>query len=189
MSLNYIIFDLEYTDSHWHYKHKNEIIEIGAVKLNLDSIENVSYFQNFVKPNIKISKKIQSITGITNEMVDSKAYFAKQIDRFQRWIGNEKFIFVSWGMSDYKILMDNCMKHNVSDDWIKEFIDVQAVFTKVNNLDNPISLPNALKLYNINTPHEHHRALKDAFNTMLILLKLSEGIDVYKYRNTLCSLQ
>ena len=48
---------------------KHEIIEIGAIKVHKDS-SNHDTFQALIKPTKKITPKITSINGITNEMVD-----------------------------------------------------------------------------------------------------------------------
>lgn len=62
----FIVFDLETTGLD---AAKHEIIEIGAIRVNRDSI-NHETFQALVKPNKKIPNKIVELTGITQEMLD-----------------------------------------------------------------------------------------------------------------------
>lgn len=64
----FVVLDLETTglDPMTH-----EIIEIGAVKVNRDSINHTT-FQALIKPSKKVPKEITQITGITQEMVDSE---------------------------------------------------------------------------------------------------------------------
>ena len=64
----FIVLDLETTGLS---PTKNEIIEVGAVKVNRDS-NNHTTFQALVKPSKKVPKKITEITGITQKMVDSE---------------------------------------------------------------------------------------------------------------------
>lgn len=61
---DYVVFDFETTglDS-----NKDEIIEIGAVKISKGKI--VSTFSTFIKPSVKIPQEITELTGITDEMV------------------------------------------------------------------------------------------------------------------------
>jgi DNA polymerase III epsilon subunit-like protein len=49
--MNYIVFDLELNSKPFKSRHPNEIIEIGAVKLNRN-LEITGTFQSFVKPKV-----------------------------------------------------------------------------------------------------------------------------------------
>lgn len=62
----FVVFDLETTGLD---PLKHEIIEIGAVKVNRDSNNHMT-FQALIKPSRKVPKKITQITGITQEMID-----------------------------------------------------------------------------------------------------------------------
>ena len=65
----FVVFDLETTGLN---PYKNEIIEIGAIRVNRDSV-NHDTFQRLVKPSQKVPKKITELTGITQSMIDSDA--------------------------------------------------------------------------------------------------------------------
>jgi DNA polymerase III epsilon subunit family exonuclease len=62
----FVIVDLETTGLN---PLKHEIIEIGAIKVNRDSINHIT-FQALLKPKNRIPKMITEITGITQDMVD-----------------------------------------------------------------------------------------------------------------------
>lgn len=62
----FIVFDLETTGLN---SNQHEIIEIGAIKVNMDSNEHQT-FQALIKPKKKIPVKITEITNITQEMLD-----------------------------------------------------------------------------------------------------------------------
>lgn len=64
--MNFVVLDLETTGLQGPDKG-GRIIEIGAVKV--ENFQIVDRFSTFVNPEVKISKKITEITGITNEMV------------------------------------------------------------------------------------------------------------------------
>lgn len=62
----FVVIDLETTGLS---SAKHEIIEIGAVKVNVDA-ETRHTFQTFVKAKRRLPKKITAMTGITQEIVD-----------------------------------------------------------------------------------------------------------------------
>lgn len=63
---HFVVVDIETTglDS-----EKHEIIEIGAVKVSRDSKSHPT-ISTLVKPNRKVSKKINELTGISDEMLE-----------------------------------------------------------------------------------------------------------------------
>lgn len=77
--MNYIIFDLEATCWENDHKRQNEIIEIGAVKLN-EGLKTVSDFQIFVKPALspQLSDFCKRLTSISQADVDAAVYFPRQ---------------------------------------------------------------------------------------------------------------
>ena len=66
----YIIMDLEWNNAYMKSAQKfvNEIIEIGAVKLD-DNLQQVDTFSELVKPIVskKLRSKIKDLTHITND--------------------------------------------------------------------------------------------------------------------------
>ena len=81
--MNFIIFDLEWNNA-YNYKLKrgmNEIIEIGAVKLD-DELNVCDTFTMLVAPKIgkKLCSKVKQLTKITNEeLKDEGVSFIKQL--------------------------------------------------------------------------------------------------------------
>ena len=68
----YIIFDLEWNNA-YNYKTKkgfNEIIEIGAVKLDRN-FNIVGTFKQLIKPQVskKLSSRFKNLTHITSEEI------------------------------------------------------------------------------------------------------------------------
>lgn len=64
--MNFVVLDLETTGFQGPDKG-GRIIEIGAIKV--ENFQIVDSFSTFVNPEIKISKKITELTGITDDMV------------------------------------------------------------------------------------------------------------------------
>ncbi len=81
----FVVLDLETTGLH---ASTCEIIEIGAVKVTLDESEHPS-FQILVKPRKKVSAKIVSITGITQQMLDEQGVEIEDaMSQFIEFIGD-----------------------------------------------------------------------------------------------------
>ena len=80
----YIIFDLETTGL--NADKDNSIIEIGAVKLKNGKI--IDSYDTFVNPNVKLSKEIISITGITDDMLVDAPSEEDAVKSFINWIGD-----------------------------------------------------------------------------------------------------
>lgn len=69
--MNYIIFDLEATCWENDRTKQNEIIEIGAVKLD-ENLAVIGEFQTFIKPKLNpiLSDFCKKLTSISQEEVD-----------------------------------------------------------------------------------------------------------------------
>jgi DNA polymerase III epsilon subunit family exonuclease len=85
----FIVFDLETTGLS---PQDCEIIEIGAIKVNRDSGEHIT-FQALVKPSILIPSKITHITGITQKMINKDGEDIKAvIPEFLDFIGDLRLV-------------------------------------------------------------------------------------------------
>ena len=85
----FIVFDLETTGLS---PQDCEIIEIGAIKVNRDSGEHIT-FQALVKPSIPIPSKITHITGITQKMINKDGEDIKTvIPEFLDFIGDLRLV-------------------------------------------------------------------------------------------------
>lgn len=81
----FVILDLETTGLS---PIKHEIIEIGAVKVNRDSDNHIT-FQALIRPSKTIPKKITQITSITQEMIDKEGEnIDSVISEFIEFIGD-----------------------------------------------------------------------------------------------------
>ncbi|MCI9642504.1 MAG: exonuclease domain-containing protein [Eubacterium sp.] len=168
----YVIFDLEWNNA-YNYKLKkgmNEIIEIGAIKLD-EKLNIVDTFKQLIKPKLsnKLSSRFKNLTHISmDEINDSGIAFENAIEDFARWSGGENSVFLSWSNSDLYVLIDNFKKFiGVSSiDFIKKYADLQKYcqsFIK-NNTANQISLANCAEIFDINADTENmHRALEDCY--------------------------
>jgi inhibitor of KinA sporulation pathway (predicted exonuclease) len=77
-----VVFDLEFTawagsmESRWTRDGEHaEIVQIGAVKLDVETLSVTDEFEALVRPRVNpvLSRYLIELTGITNEMLDEKA--------------------------------------------------------------------------------------------------------------------
>lgn len=172
--MNYIIFDLELNSKPFKNRHPNEIIEIGAVKLN-DNLEVAGTFQSFVRPKIykKLFKVIKQKTDIKQEDINNAEDFKCVLAKFKDWIDRD-YILCSWGYDDIHHLRSNCRLHRLSAKWIKNPFDIQKQFSIQNGLPagQVSSLGNALGVLGVNVDEKLHRADIDAKYTADIFIRL-----------------
>ena len=83
-----IIFDFETTG---FSNIKNEIIEIGAMKIDKD-LKEIETFEQLVKPEEDIPKVITNLTGITNKMVKDCPTSRVVLKNFRSFCGKEIMI-------------------------------------------------------------------------------------------------
>ncbi len=82
---SFVVFDIETTGLS---PNMDEIIEIGAVRV--DDIHGSSHitYQQLIKPSCTISSRITNITGITNDMVKDCQCIDHHIHEFKDFIGD-----------------------------------------------------------------------------------------------------
>lgn len=107
--MSYVILDLEWNGSYSKVLHKfvNEIIEIGAVKLD-DELNVCDTFTMLVAPKIgkKLCSKVKQLTKITNEeLKDEGVSFIRAISLFSDFLGDG--VFMTWSDSDLHALIEN----------------------------------------------------------------------------------
>lgn len=180
--MNYIIMDLEWNNSFQKSTQKfvNEIIEIGAVKLDSE-LNTIGDFSQLIKPVIskKLRSRIKNLTHITNEEVCTGRPFATVMDEFAEWCGDD-FILMTWGDTDIRTLLTNfkCLKNQDSIDFIKKYVDLQKYCQCFINMENvqQAGLSYAAECLEIN-PEEfpHHRALDDSLLSAECLKKVFDS--------------
>ncbi len=104
-----IILDLEWDSAYCIKQHRfvNQIIQIGAVKLN-EQLEIVDSFNEIVRSSItkKLSKRFIELTGITTEMMLGGISLTDAFLRYNRWIGSQA-LTMTWSTSDLYTLIEN----------------------------------------------------------------------------------
>ena len=172
--MNYIVFDLEATCWQGNHNNKQEIIEIGAVKLN-EYGEAESIFSSFVKPVIHptLSSFCTELTTIRQVDVNRADKFPDVIEDFQDWIEifDENYLLCSWGGFDKRILISNCEYHDFESDWVEHHINVKKQYHEIKRLRRPMGLMRVLEKEGFEFDGIPHRGISDAKNLTKIFLK------------------
>lgn len=189
--MNYIVLDMEWNQPGYADTAlcrngvcmKNEIIQIGAVKLS-ENKEKTGVFECIIKPVslTSMNRMIKQLTGITDEMIDKGENFEAAIERFREFCG-EDFVVLIWGYDDIRILKSNLMFHGLDTSWVPANYNLQLIFASQTNLEKrQYSLSFALEHFEIETSEKLHDALNDAEYTAMVCekLDLEEGINNYK---------
>ena len=175
---NYIVYDLEATC--WlgrPPKGLNEIIEIGAVRINAYG-ELIGTYTSFIKPTVNplLSGFCKRLTSITQDQVDGARRFDKVINDFLEWgaIHDSETYICSWGSNDRKLLFDDCELHDIESDWLQNTINLKVQYDDLVNNGNG-HVKGTLKKIVVNEGFEFtgiaHRAISDAENLAKVFLK------------------
>ena len=162
---------------------ENEIIEIGAVRLN-ESLDQEDEYCAFVRPTAykTINDDVKEITGITNDMMWSGRDFQTVVDEFLKWCGDD-YAFVTWSDNDIITLEDNMLYHGLDIDDLPECYDIQPMFDdQISQNERNMALNYAIWKLGIKVSGDHlHDALCDALETAEVFRKLdlTDGLDEY----------
>lgn len=186
--MNYIVFDLEF-NMFFKFKEgdlanpdlKNEIIQIGAIKLN-SKLEKISEFNSLIKPVIykRMNPFVKKKTNINTSRIAQKRSFVEVIKSFNSWLGNES-VLCSWGQDDILGLRDNCLFFGFDALPFDKFINIQQIYMDFCSITKQPSLENAVEDLGIEKDLPFHDALSDAAYTCDIFRKvydLSETVIV-----------
>jgi len=177
--MNYIVFDLEF-NMFFKFKEgdlanpemKNEIIQIGAVKLN-EALETVSTFDLIIKPVIyrRMNPYVKRKTNINTRRVGQGTPFVKAIESFHAWVGDDS-VLCSWGHDDILALRDNCLFFGFDAIPFNKFINIQQIYMTIGTLTKQPSLEMAVESLGLAIDTPFHDALSDASYTADIFRKI-----------------
>jgi 3'-5' exoribonuclease 1 len=170
----FVVVDLEatcYKDSIGRpIDFDNEIIEIGAVKLDSNGVE-ISRFGKFAKPLVytTLSDFCTELTTIKQKDVDYADDLKDVLVEFFDWAGDSAL--VSWGNYD-KNQLEKDLKRNSLDIEIKEHYSLKHLHGKWNNLRRGgIGISGALRLEGLTFEGTKHRGIDDAINIAKVFRK------------------
>ena len=165
-----VVLDLEWNGA---YSRKargyfNEIIEIGAVKIN-EGLEQTDVFKALVKPvfSRKLSPLVCDLTGIKEEEFVKGLQFTHAVSQLRKWIADPKAIVMTWSKTDLMVLLENCryFLHKETIPFMNYYVDLQAYCQKrlEYGSSQQLGLGKACELLSIAEDNlSMHRALDDS---------------------------
>ena len=188
--MHYIIFDLEFNQDPDSLmiprlrpdtpekmgKYPLEIIQIGAVKLDMD-FNNVGSFSRLIKPSIysRISEFVTELTGITTDSLKAEQDFSQIYKEFLEFVNEPEVVLCIWGMTDMKELIRNAIYHKLDVKLLpNRYINIQPL-TSVHlgqSKRKPLGLKYCVEALNIHVSYAFHDALNDALYTAEVFKKV-----------------
>ena len=161
----FVVFDLETTG---FSPSKNQIIEIGAVKVVNGSI--TERFSTFVNPKVPIPYEIEQLTHITDDMVLDAPMIHEILPQFMEFCQNAVMVAHNADF-DMSFIRHNCDLLGLECE--KTVLDTVALARVLLPSLNRFKLNTIAKALNISLEN-HHRAVDDAACTAEIFTKFVE---------------
>ena len=178
--MQYVIMDLEWNNT---YAKKvsgflNEVIEIGAVKLD-DDLDNLDTFTCIIRSQSgkKLRGSVKRLTHLTNDDISTGLPFTQVFSAFRKWIGPKETVIFTWGDGDIRVLLENFRYLNgiKTIPFLQNYCDLQRVSHAVTKSPKgqQVGLSAAAASLGIDPEvYIHHRALGDSMLTAEILRKI-----------------
>lgn len=168
----FVIIDIETTGLDCN---KDEIIEIGAIKVSGNKIEEFSVLVSCLN---KLPHFIVELTGITENLLNEKGVELKHaLELMIEFIGGKTIVGYNINF-DIKFINYNLKKLKLNP-LQNKCIDVLSIVKKENMYLNSYKLEHVLSEYKIGKTLSH-RALSDAKQTLQLINRLN---DFYRYLN------
>lgn len=154
-------------------KLKNEVIEIGAVRMD-DAFHPLDRFRIFVRPqyNGVIERKIYKLTGISNGAVSDAVSLPEALDALEAWCGSDGYEIYAWSTSDLCQLRKECGFKGIDSVFLDEMVqwhDFQEDFRQMLGEKNILSLSNAIHRAGLEPEGSLHDASWDAYNSARLM--------------------
>lgn len=193
--MNYVIVDLEFNNMRGISEYipqyssvenedlENEIIEIGAVKLD-PYMKKIDTLKLYIKPVFfkVLNPRVKEITGISEEVISEGVSFNAAFAALGEFVGQDSII-CSWAKDDVVELIRNANYHgHTVITWLKDYIDLQEYCTKMLAEKKSLSLKSALNKLKIRVDEkELHDALYDAVYTGEVLKRVFNSRVIKSY--------
>ena len=154
-------------------KLKNEVIEIGAVRMD-DAFHPLDRFRIFVRPqyNGVIERKIYKLTGISNGAVSDAVSLPEALDALEAWCGSDGYEIYAWSTSDLCQLRKECGFKGIDSVFLDEMVqwhDFQEDFRQMLGEKTILSLSNAMHRAGLEPEGSLHDASWDAYNSARLM--------------------
>ncbi len=172
---HYLIVDVEATCSNDHQvpRLEMEIIEFGAVMVQVSELRSVDDFGTFVRPvrHPKLTRFCTELTSIRQQDVDGQPLFPEALERLTCWASRfPDFMFCSWGNYDRNQIEQDCLHHRISNPFTAvDSMNLKTEFARVQGGRRKMGMAGALTLAGLPLLGTHHRGIDDARNMARLL--------------------
>ena len=179
----YIVLDTETTG----LKKEDHIIELGACEI-LNGNLTGDQFHIYIRPRLKMEKRIVDIHGITNQFYDEYYKDVYQNDKqnllnFSKWVGNS-IIFAHNAPFDMNTINKELFYWCLHEIPVIRYRCSMRIFREIVSKNEPLydekytSLEKCCEYFGLNTNDKiFHNALFDSYMTARLICKLYEKID------------
>jgi inhibitor of KinA sporulation pathway (predicted exonuclease) len=169
----YLVIDLEATcdDQGTIPRHETEIIEIGAVLCDGQTLEPREEFQTFVKPHKhpKLTEFCTRLTSITQADVEHAPRFSEAIAALARFIDGRDILFCSWGDYDRNQFDRDARRHGLELPLGRDHWNLKEAFRQVSGEGRKLGNGQALARVGLRQEGTAHRGIDDARNIAKLL--------------------
>lgn len=162
-----IVLDLEWNRG-YDRNPLNEILQIGAVRVERPGGPVLSAFNAYIKP--AVHKKFDRGASALPELRASKESpldFPAAMEAFRAWCSEESE-FASWGGGDLDILAESCIYWGVEPLTSQAFYDFQRAFSHRLGVGQQLALWRAAEYCRLPDIFSFHNALHDALYTAIV---------------------
>ena len=162
-----IVLDMEWNRG-YDKKPLNEILQIGAVRMERPGGPIVDVFNACIRPTVH--KKFDLGAKKLPELGAFKAShqrFPGAAEAFRAWCGGDR-VFAGWGGGDIETLNENCKYWGLAPFEAGEFFDFQRAFAHAVGADQQIALWRAAEYCGIPDVFDYHSAVNDAMYTAVL---------------------
>ncbi len=156
----------------------NEIIEIGAVRLNGD-LTVAERFDTVIRPRVsrRLTHWVTDLTGYTDEQVKAGTTFTDAMERLHCFIGTEDALLLTWSTTDLLVFMENCRYYYGEEHipFVSHYLDLQAYAQERLELGaaQQVGLAKFAALLGMDSESlELHHAIDDSVLSALILRRV-----------------
>ncbi|MBW8808955.1 MAG: exonuclease domain-containing protein [Lysobacter sp.] len=166
---HYLLIDFEATcaDDQSLPRTQMEIIEIGAVMVETQTLSVIDEFQSFVRPvrHPRLTGFCTRLTSIRQADVDAAPSFAQMLEAFKPWLYQYRdFVWGSWGDYDLHQLQQDCDFHRLPNPIGAPHRNIKQAFAQAQGLAKKPGLGGAIGMAGLTFAGTHHRGIDDARN-------------------------
>jgi len=154
-----------------------EIIEIGAVLIDKDTLETIGHIQEFVKPCFfpKQAAESMEFCMISESDMEDAIEFSDMLQLIETLYVPGETYFVSWGDADYQVVQEGCERHSLANPVLfDDYLDLAAEYKLMKGDKKTTGLRMAADELGVDADGYWHTAYDDAVNTGLVLIKMIE---------------